>query len=94
HLLSALREALSNTARHAHATKVEVVVERGDDLVLRVRDNGVGLGGNTRRSGLANLTQRASQFGGTLEVRPGNPGGTDLEWRVPLRPTRGPKATE
>ncbi len=84
HLLGALREALSNAARHAHASKVEVSVECGSGLVLRVRDNGKGLGGSTRRSGLANLAERASALGGVLLVGPGASGGTELEWRVSL----------
>jgi signal transduction histidine kinase len=82
HLLGALREALSNAARHAAASKVEVSVECGSDLVLRVRDNGKGLAGSTRRSGLANLAERASGLGGVLRIGPGANGGTELEWRV------------
>ncbi|HCU97556.1 MAG TPA: histidine kinase [Actinobacteria bacterium] len=82
HLLGALREALSNAARHAGASKVEVSVEYGSDLVLRVRDNGRGIGSTTRRSGLANLAERASGLGGVLRVGSGENGGTDLEWRV------------
>jgi signal transduction histidine kinase len=86
HLLSALREALSNAARHSGASKVEVTVEAGSMLLLRVRDNGKGIGQTTRRSGLANLSQRASQLGGTLRLGPGPDGGTDLQWQVPLPP--------
>jgi two-component system, NarL family, sensor histidine kinase DevS len=82
HLLGALREALSNAARHAAASKVEVSVECGSDLVLRVRDNGRGLAGSTRRSGLANLAERASGLGGVLRVGPADNGGTELEWRI------------
>jgi two-component system, NarL family, sensor histidine kinase DevS len=84
HLLSALREALSNAARHADASKVEVTVECGSSLVLRVRDNGKGLGGSTRRSGLANLAERASSLDGVLRVGPADGRGTALEWRVSL----------
>jgi signal transduction histidine kinase len=85
HLLSALREALSNAARHAGASRVDVTVDGdGDELVLRVRDNGKGLGGSTRRSGLANLADRASELGGVLRVGPAEGGGTDLEWRAPV----------
>ena len=84
HLLSALREALSNTARHAAATKVDVTVEAGSDLVLTVRDNGSGIKATTRRSGLGNLTQRAELLGGTLEVSAPQGGGTELIWRAPL----------
>jgi signal transduction histidine kinase len=84
HLLSALREALSNAARHASATKVEVTVEAGRELVLLVRDDGTGLKQSTRRSGLANLAERAALLGGTIRMGPADGGGTQLEWRVPL----------
>ena len=84
HLLSALREALSNAARHAGASSVDVTVDCGTDLVLLVRDDGTGLGGSTRRSGLANLAARARGLGGRLRVGRAEGGGTDLEWRVAL----------
>jgi len=83
-VLAALREALANVAKHARASRVDVAVEAGPDLVLTVRDNGVGLGRTTRRSGLANLTERATESGGTLRVAAAARGGTELEWRVPL----------
>ena len=89
-LLGALRESLSNAARHAGASSVDVTVDCDSDLVLRVRDNGRGLGTSTRRSGLANLAERARALGGTLQVGPADGGGTDLEWRVPVRETAGP----
>src|ERR1700677_1071826 len=81
HLVGALREALSNAARHASASKVEVTVEAGPELVLLVRDNGVGIGDTRRRSGLANLTERAALLGGTMRAGPAEGGGTELEWR-------------
>jgi two-component system, NarL family, sensor histidine kinase DevS len=83
-LLAALREALANVAKHAHASRVDVAVEAGSGLVLTVRDNGVGLGETTRRSGLANITERAAESGGTMRVTAASGGGTALEWRVPL----------
>ena len=83
-LLVTLREALSNVARHARATMVEVTVEAGTDLVAVVADNGVGLSGMGRWSGLSDLTLRAATLGGTLRLRPADGGGARLEWRVPL----------
>jgi signal transduction histidine kinase len=83
-MLLALREALSNTARHAEASKVEVTVTGGTDLVLVVQDNGAGLRQATRRSGLANLRHRAEALGGKLLLGQAEGGGTRLEWRVPL----------
>jgi signal transduction histidine kinase len=84
HLLVALREGLSNVARHAHASKVDVSVEVGPDLVLVVRDDGSGIGDTPRRSGLANLEQRAESLRGRLLLDQPDNGGTRLEWRVPL----------
>jgi signal transduction histidine kinase len=90
-MLAALREALANVAKHARANRVDVAVEAGHDLVLAVRDNGVGLGQPTRRSGLANLAERAAELGGTMRATSAEGGGTELEWRVPL-PDRHPDA--
>jgi signal transduction histidine kinase len=83
-MLAALREALANMARHAQASRADIAVEAGPDLVLTVRDNGVGLGETTRRSGIANLTERAAESGGAMRVAAAPGGGTELEWRVPL----------
>ena len=84
HLLSALREALSNTARHSGASKVDVTVRANGELSLTVRDNGSGIKQVDRRSGLGNLEQRAIKLGGTLRIDPAAGGGTELDWRVPL----------
>ncbi|HEY2442019.1 MAG TPA: GAF domain-containing protein [Streptosporangiaceae bacterium] len=86
HLLGVLREALSNAARHARATKVDVSVEAGPELILVVRDNGVGIPETERKSGLANLSERAGLLGGDLRTISVADGGTELTWRVPLRP--------
>lgn len=83
HLLGALREAMSNAARHSAASRVDVTVEIGSELALGVTDNGTGMGPGTRRSGLANLARRAEDLGGRLQVGAAEGGGTDLDWRVP-----------
>jgi signal transduction histidine kinase len=90
HLLGALREALSNAARHAAATSVAVRVQAQSDLSLTVTDNGVGFSQGDRRSGLANLERRASECGGSLSLEPAHGGGTRLHWQVPL-PAGGPQ---
>jgi PAS domain S-box-containing protein len=88
HLLAVLREALSNIARHARATTVAVTVAAvGQDLVLRVEDNGVGLpaqAGQGGGNGLANMAARAGKLDGTCQLTPASPSGTILEWRIPL----------
>ncbi|MGW5632360.1 GAF domain-containing protein [Streptosporangium sandarakinum] len=84
-LTAVLREALSNIVRHARASKADVLVEAtGDELLLRVRDDGVGLPGEGRRSGLRNMEDRARQLGGSFEAGAAPDGGTLLTWRVPL----------
>jgi signal transduction histidine kinase len=83
-LLAVLREALSNAARHAHASRVSVAVRADSDLTLTVRDDGTGMEASSRRSGLGNLADRAGELGGTMRVGRAEGGGTELEWRVPL----------
>ncbi|MFJ9949749.1 GAF domain-containing protein [Kitasatospora sp. NPDC091207] len=82
--VAVLEEALSNTARHAAASAAEVSLTAGAELVLTVRDNGVGLPEGGRRGGLANLAERAAVLGGTFGARALPDGGTELLWRVPL----------
>jgi signal transduction histidine kinase len=87
--LATLREALSNAARHANASQVDVTVDTSSDgmLTVQVTDDGTGIGDGGRRSGLRNLAGRAEKLGGELRLEPADPGaprpGTRLEWRVP-----------
>jgi PAS domain S-box-containing protein len=82
--LAVVREALSNTARHAKASRVEIRVDVHQDLTITVTDNGVGMADATRSSGLANLRARAEARGGSMTVGSGNRPGTRLHWQVPL----------
>src|SRR5215468_8923412 len=88
HLLAVLREALSNAARHSGATRVDVTVDTDSSgmLTVLVRDNGSGVPKGTRRSGLANMADRAEKLGGELRLSPAEGGGTELEWKVPVPP--------
>jgi signal transduction histidine kinase len=87
-VLAVLREALSNAARHSGATRVDVTVDTDEAGVLTVlvRDNGRGIGDTARRSGLANMADRAEKLGGGLRLSAPENGGTELEWRVPVPP--------
>jgi signal transduction histidine kinase len=90
HLLAVVRESLSNVARHAQATQVDVTlaVESGTDgagLRLVIQDDGRGLPVEQgRRSGLANLADRAAQLGGSFGVLDRPSGGVEVIWEVPL----------
>jgi len=80
-----VREALSNVARHAEASQVEVDVSIVDaELRVRIDDDGVGFDPGERVSGTVNLAVRAEELGGrcTIQTRPG--GGTRVLWCVPI----------
>ena len=87
-MIAALREALTNAAKHASAKRVEVVVQiDSGDVVLVVTDDGIGVAdeGPGRRSGVANIAARAQDLGGTCRLeRVSSAGGTRLTWSVPL----------
>jgi PAS domain S-box-containing protein len=85
HALSTLREALSNVARHAKASRVDVHLSVDDRLRLVVTDDGVGppAADGRRGLGLRNMTARADEIGGTLALEPADPG-TRLCWEVPV----------
>lgn len=87
HLLLCLREALSNVARHAHASAAQVsVVVHDGRLTLQVIDNGVGYApvpGHVS-SGLDNMSVRAESLGGHFSIACGENIGTVAEWEVPL----------
>ncbi|HSV37904.1 MAG TPA: GAF domain-containing protein [Nocardioidaceae bacterium] len=81
-----VREALTNVAKHAGATRVELrLTARGDRLAVVIADNGRGLGASDRRSGLDNLRKRAEARQGNLQLEaPPEGTGTVVTWTVPL----------
>ncbi|MGW3073317.1 MULTISPECIES: sensor histidine kinase [unclassified Kitasatospora] len=85
HVVAVLAEALSNAARHARASRVEVTLRAlAGRVVLTVTDDGVGVPEGGRRSGLRNLAERADRVGGSFTVDPAEGGGTRLVWEAPL----------
>lgn len=86
-LVAALREALTNAAKHAQAGKVIVRLSVEDPYaVLSVIDDGVGMAGSGRRSGIANLESRSMELGGDCRIeRVSEDGGTRLTWRALIR---------
>lgn len=87
-LLRCAEEGLANVARHARATRAEVVLDDGEDeLMLTVRDDGAGAAavdmGSRDCHGLRLLRERALALGGTLSVASLQPAGTALCVRLP-----------
>jgi signal transduction histidine kinase len=88
-VLQIAREALSNVARHARATLVELSLTRDDGaLHLHIADNGAGFRPNAPRAGthhgLANMRERAVALDAELEITSREGAGTNVELRVPL----------
>ncbi|MGW3152263.1 sensor histidine kinase [Streptomyces sp. NPDC001177] len=84
-VVAVLSEALTNIARHAHADRAQVALTTdGNEILLTVSDNGIGISPDGRRSGLRNMAERAEQLGGRFEVSSPAGGGAWLAWRVPL----------
>lgn len=87
-VLATIREALANVAKHAHATKVDVIVQiDGSEAIVMVTDDGIGIdeSGPAHQSGIANLTARAQERGGSCLInRINDEGGTRVVWRIPV----------
>jgi signal transduction histidine kinase len=82
--VAVVREALTNAARHARATRLDAEVgATAEPLTVEIADGGVGIGTVTRRSGLINIRVRAEKHGGTLSLL--HQDGTRLRWTVPLQ---------
>lgn len=82
------QEALTNVARHAHATEVEVELRAAPDAwELEVRDNGRGIApeclNDPHALGLVGMRERAAQFGGELRLLPRPGGGAVVRARIP-----------
>ncbi|GAA3049896.1 AAA family ATPase [Pseudonocardia yunnanensis] len=85
-------EALTNTAKHAHATTIHVTIDTTHHdtttvLRVRIRDNGHGGADPTRGTGLLGLTDRAEALGGHLTIHTAPGEGTTLHAELPLPPT-------
>jgi signal transduction histidine kinase len=88
-------EALTNAAKHARASVVNVELDT-DDAILRltIRDDGVGGADTGQGSGLVGLRDRIEALGGTLEVTSPVGHGTTLLIKVPLEDQSSPVSPE
>jgi signal transduction histidine kinase len=80
-----IQEALTNCVRHAHASKVEVTLSTDARyLHVRVADDGVGMPGGIRRTGLGirGIEERVKELGGTVTIT--GKGGAVIAAHLPL----------
>jgi signal transduction histidine kinase len=85
-------EALANVHRHAHATRVSLVLQKSDEHVsVVIEDNGMGFdpdapppAGTVTRLGILGMRERLALVGGTLTVESSPGKGTTIIARVPL----------
>jgi signal transduction histidine kinase len=88
-------EALTNAAKHAHASLVHVELEAHDALLqLAIRDDGIGGADPARGSGLAGLSDRIDALGGTLQLTSRTGSGTTLLVEIPLDGQSGAASPE
>lgn len=88
-LFRAAQEALTNVARHAKATQVDIVLRAADDaLTMEISDNGIGVEEGSLSKpgafGLLGIRERVAALGGTLAVRKGARRGTTVTVHLPL----------
>ncbi|QKJ18237.1 sensor histidine kinase [Microbacterium hominis] len=94
-LAAVLRECLTNIVKHAEASVVDATLTVDDSAVtLSVRDDGRGIHPSNRRSGLANIVERAHLRGGSCTIETGVDAGTAVTWSVPLSPADDPDREE
>lgn len=87
-LVQIVREALSNVARHAGATRVVLNLRcTAQSIKLEVTDDGRGISARRTSSGrgLANIVRRAEAWGGTAEIGPRHGSGTAIKVCIPAR---------
>lgn len=85
-VVAVVRESLANVIRHAGASSSEVAVwVDGEQLRVRVSDDGVGYQPGERSSGTANLAERARRRGGVFRIAPrDDEPGTVVDWSAPI----------
>jgi signal transduction histidine kinase len=78
-------EALTNAAKHAHASVVHVELEAHNAIArLAIRDDGIGRADPGKGSGLVGLSDRVEVLGGRLQVISPSGGGTTLLIEIPV----------
>ena len=87
-LLRIVQEAINNSMRHANASCITVSVvylPESSALMIRVSDNGHGMGEHKAGRGLGHMQRRAQRIGATLDIASDDKG-TSVQVYLPLTP--------
>ena len=88
HLFRILQESVSNTLRHAKASRLDVyIIKHEQSVIMRVIDDGKGFDTATAKTGsygLQNMRERALEIGGVFKIISFPNQGTRVEIRVPI----------
>jgi PAS domain S-box-containing protein len=98
-LFRVAQEALTNVARHAHASRVEVSLQKLPDCIcMKIKDDGksfhvqpILLAGESKRLGLLGMRERAEMIGGTFGVESTPGQGTTIQVEIPFTRAGGAK---
>ena len=95
-LFRIFQESLTNVARHAAATKVQINLKRqNDNILLEIRDNGKGIPeekiSHPTSLGLLGIRERAYALGGEVKIESVDGGGTTVKVQLPIREARNGK---
>jgi two-component system, NarL family, sensor histidine kinase UhpB len=86
-LFRVAQECLTNAARHAGTSRVDLVLEPTErGIQLRVRDYGSGIDGAAPGAGIRGMRERALLVGADLSIARAPGGGTEVTLSLPLRP--------
>lgn len=98
-LFRMVQEALNNIAKHAQATRVDVILDDTDEeIVLAIRDNGIGISpdrlNNVMTHGLRGMRERAAYLGGSVKVSGSQGNGTTIVVTIPKTEANMAEKTE
>lgn len=86
HIYRIAQEAVTNSVKHARASKIAIGINhQGDFVLLTIQDDGVGYDSSTASTGMGTqiMVYRASMIGATLEIRCNTPHGTIVKCNLP-----------